>query len=297
MTSKEASSITATGTTESPARSSNPAVSAFSMGGNIAAALTAMEQVIQLRRDVELAGKYYDINTKDFNFWDHGTTAENVDSDGFLLDSQPVAPAGTFQGYKKYLGDSLNEAMSRGFYSRENFTPQFGALDYIASTGRGQSKASFHLDREWLNSRRKVGRYNVGQGRRADYKYAIAKFNSELEGWNLGFRFEDHRKMLYDEQRHAHQVEILNIGIGAANIARAGLASSVKAMSEARSQKAGMFGSLSNGFATFAGREQFTQDIKNAKDARDTREWSHAGPPKELAGPETPDKIFGTGIE
>jgi hypothetical protein len=260
--------------TEPPARSVNPAVSAFSMGGNIAAAATAIVQVEQLREDVKTANLYYDQNSKDFFFWDHGTYGTTVDSDGNLLPDaiQPVAPPGTFQGYRRYLGDALAEARARPFYSRDTFQPRYGALDYIASTGRGQSKASFHLDREWLNSRRKIGRYNVGQGRRIDYKYSIAKLNSELEGWNLGFRFEDNRKMMYDEQRHAHQVEILNIGIGIGNIARSGLASSVQALSEARSQKAGQFGVLSNGFAQFAGQEQFTHDVRAmGKERRDQK--------------------------
>jgi len=281
MASPEAST-TSKWTTESPARSSNPAISAFSMGGNIAAGITAFKQIDQLEKDVAAARDYYTINTQDFNFWDRGihaealTISDEASTNGLLLpyDQQPLAPAGAFQGYRKYLGDALAEAKSRPYYSRETFQPQYGALDYIASTGRAQSKSSFHLDREWLNTRRKIGRYNVGHGRRIDYKYSIAKLNSELEGWNLGFRFEDHRKMLYDEQRHAHQVEILNIGIGVGNIARAGLASSVKALSEARSQKAGIFGSLSNGLATMAGREQFTQDIKGARERRDVIDYN-----------------------
>jgi hypothetical protein len=264
--------------TESPARSVNPAVSAFSMGGNMAAAFTAVEQINQLRKDVDTANNYYKQNAKDFNFWDHGTyestVIESGDDEGDLKETHgippPVAPPGTFQGYRRYLGDALAEARARPFYSRDTFQPRYGALDYIASTGRGQSKASTHLDREWLNSRRKVGRYNVGQGRRVDYKYSVAKLNSELEGWNLGFRFEDNRKMMYDEQRHAHQVEILNIGIGVGNIARAGLASSVQALSEARSQKAGQFGQLSNGFAQFAGQEQFAHEVRTmGKERRD----------------------------
>jgi hypothetical protein len=273
MASPEAST-TSKWTTESPARSSNPAVSAFSMGANVAAGLTAFEQVLQLERDVTLARGYYNENSKDFNFWERGVLSESVDNDGFLLPNPPTAPAGTFQGYKKYLGDSLAESRNRPYYTAGTYTPQFGQLDYRAAVGRGQSKAAFQLDREWLNTRRKVGRYNVGHGRRVDYKFAIARFNSELEGWNLGFRFEDNRKMMYDEQRHAHQAEILNIGIHVGNAAREGLATSVKGLSEVRAQKAGQFGQLSNGLATMAGREQFTQDLKNYREKYDVKDYN-----------------------
>jgi hypothetical protein len=170
-----------------------------------------------LEENRNLALQYQGINQQDFDFWDRGVIASKYTTDigpddKFILKPiTPTAPPGTFQGYRPYMEMALNEAKGRPYYTSQFPVSMYGALDYLASTGRGQSKASLHHDAEWLNTRRKVGRYNVGHGRRVDYKYATARLNAELEGWNLGFRFEDHRKMMYDEQRHKHQADILNM--------------------------------------------------------------------------------------
>lgn len=253
------------GETDAPiGRSLDAAISSFSAGGaRVVPLVTAALQMDILRQNVGLAKNYYNTNHQDFVFWQ--TT------------------------YQPKMLSALNESKARAYYTDSTFTPQYGALDYLASTGRGQSKASFRLDREWLNTRRKISKYNVGHGRRVDYKYAMAKFNSELEGWNIGFRFEDNRKMLYDEQRHAHQAEILNIGIGAGNAARQGLATSVTALSEARSQKAGFYGSLSNGLATFAGFNDRTQGIMQA--AQNKRDYGLATAGKPVGVDVTKDQM------
>lgn len=218
------------------APSINPNVLALTMGGTrVASILAADLQLADLTNNLAIATSYYIENHKDFTFW--------------------------LSVYQPKMASALTEAMQRHFYTDGTYTPQYGQLDYLASTGRGQSRAALRIDREWQAARRRVNRYNVGLGKRIDYKYAIAKFNSELEGWNLGFRYEDHRKMVYDDQRHAHQAEILNLGIGATNAARAGLATSVAALSEAKAQKAGQFGALSNGLSTFAGFQQQTQGL------------------------------------
>ena len=203
-------------------------LSTIAMGGTrVFAIYAAYQQIQSLKQNLTIAKNYYNENHKDFVFWN--TT------------------------YNPKMLSALTEGMTRGFYTNGNFTPQYGALDYLASVGRGQSRASLKYDREWFAARRRVGRYNVGQGHRVDLKYSMARFNAELEGFNIGFRFEDNRKMMYDEQRHAHQAEILNLGIGAGNAVRAGLATAVQGLSEAKTQRAGMYGALSNGLATFAG--------------------------------------------
>lgn len=226
------------GQVESPVvRSIDPSISSFSLGGvRIWPLVTALLQVNQLENNVQLAKNYYNQNKKDFDFWQ--------------------------STYQSNMASALTEARTRPFYTSNTFTPQYGALDYLASTGRGQSRASLRFDREWLNARRKVNRYNVGHGRRLDYKFAMGRFNAELEGWNLGFRFEDNRKMQYDEQRHAHQAEILNLGIGAGNAVRRGLATAVEGLSEAKSQTAGLFGSLSNGLSTYFGFRDQTAGMR-----------------------------------
>lgn len=155
---------------------------------------SAYRQLQALEQNLTIATNYYNENHKDFAFW--------------------------LAVYQGTMSSALTEAMSRHFYTDGTFTSQYGQLDYLSNTGRGQSRASLRIDREWQGARRRIGKYNVGLGKRIDYKYAVAKLNSELEGWNLGYRYEDHRKMVYDDQRHAHQAEILNLGIGATNAAR-----------------------------------------------------------------------------
>jgi hypothetical protein len=218
-------------------------------GARVISVLMTYLQLQQLQNNLILAQSYYTLNHQDFDFWN--TT------------------------YNPKMLSALNESKARQYYTNGNYTPQFGQLDYKASTGRGQSRASLRIDKEWLNSRRKISPYNIGHGRRVDYKYGMARLNSELEGWNLGFRYEDNRKMLYDEQRHAHQAEILNLGIGAGNAAREGLATSVKGLSEARSQKAGIYGALSNGLSTYAGFQDATQGMR--QESKDRSDYQKGG--------------------
>jgi hypothetical protein len=262
------------GQVTSPAGSGalDPSVMALGMGGTRLFAIYAAYQQLQaLKSNLTIAQNYYNENHKDFAFW--------------------------LSVYQGTMQSALTEAMQRQFYNANTFTPQYGALDYLASTGRGQSRAALRIDREWQGARRRISKYNVGLGKRIDYKYAIAKMNSELEGWNLGYRYEDHRKMVYDDQRHAHQAEILNLGIGATNAARAGLATSVAALSEAKAQKAGQFGALSNGLSTFAGFQQQTQGLGRTA----PRQYSASvtvGAPIDLRNPQSlptaPQRTSGT---
>lgn len=262
---------TGSGQTTSPVSSAvlSPSLSTLAMGGTrVFAIYAAYQQLQSLKQNLTIAKNYYNTNKQDFDFWN--TT------------------------YNPRMLLSLNEGMSRPYYTNNNFTPQYGALDYTASVGRGQSRASLKTDREWFQTRRRVGKYNIGQGHRVDLKYALARFNSELEGWNLGFRYEDNRKMLYDEQRHAHQAEILNLGIGAGNAARAGLATAVQGLSEEKAQKAGSLGALSNGLSTFAGYAQQTQDIRQTAQAKRSFSGAQAGGQLSTAAPK--DKIFNSGF-
>jgi hypothetical protein len=243
MTSLMPSTVTYTGggQTDSPVSSGSlsPSVAAIAMGGTRVFAISAAYQQLQaLKQNLTIAKNYYTINKQDFDFWT--------------------------STYQNHMRDALLEGMNRPYYTTGTFTPQYGALDYKASTGRGQSKAALKMDRDWYLNRRKISKYNTGLGHKLDLQYSLARFNSELEGFNLGYRFEDNRKLVYDEQRHAHQAEILNLGIGAGNAARKGLATAVGTLSEARSEKASQMGALSNGLSNFAGFMQQTQGIGNS---------------------------------
>lgn len=187
----------------------------FSFGGivGVELAIIMAAQALMLDQNYQLAKSYYNTNKADFDFFQS-----------------------TYEGN---MASANVEARNRPFYSP----------DYISNTGRAMARAST-LDRKWFYTRRNIPKYNVGLGRRVDYKFSVAKYGAELEGWNIGFRYEDTRKQKYDEQRHAHQTEILNIGIGAGNAARAGLATAVDKLSDARSQIASNLGSLGNGLAT-----------------------------------------------
>jgi hypothetical protein len=260
------------GQTTSPVSSAtlSPSLATLAMGGTrVFAIYAAYQQLQSLKQNLTIAKNYYNTNKQDFDFWN--TT------------------------YNPKMLVALNEGMTRPYYTNSNFTPQYGALDYTASVGRGQSRASLKTDKEWFQTRRRIGKYNVGQGHRIDLKYALARLNSEFEGWNLGFRYEDNRKMVYDEQRHAHQAEILNLGIGSGNAARAGLSTAVQGLSEAKAQRAGTLGSLSNGLSTFAGYAQQTQDIRQTAQAKRAFAGSQTGGQLSTATPSN-DKIFSSGF-
>lgn len=241
------------GQTTSPvAPNIDPSQSPVVTGGTrLYAFLLAVEQLNQLQQNLTIAQNYYAVNHQDFTFWN--TT------------------------YNPRMVTALTEGMGRPYYTNGVYTPQYGQLDYLASIGRGSNRASLKMDKAWLNTRRRVGRYNVGQAHRVDLKFALARFNSELEGWNLGYRYEDNRKQMYDEQRHAHQAEILNLGIGAGNAARAGLATAVKGLSEAKAQRAGQYGALSNGLSTFAGYQDATRGVRESGQARQAFRGAQAG--------------------
>lgn len=203
----------------------------YQLGGvrGAGAALVAVAQLALLVENLNTAQNYYDINEKDFIF--------------FRTKYEPPLTA------------FLGEAMSRPLYESGTYSPQYGTLDYLASTGRGASLGPRKIDKQWYAVRRRVQRYCIGMGRWVDYKFAVQKVQETLNGWNLGFRYEDHRKEVYDEQRHAHRTTILNLGIGVGNAARAGLASSVGALSEARSSVSSNIASVGNGLATQSGYE------------------------------------------
>ena len=267
------------GQTVSPAGAGalDPSVMNLAMGGTRLWAIYSCYQQLQaLKQNLTIAKNYYNINKQDFDFWNITYNPKMLGGPG--------------------LQGGLVEAMARPFYTTGVFTPQYGALDYIASTGRGQSRASLKYDREWLKTRKRVGKYNVGQQHRVDLEYSLGRFNAELEGWNIGYRYEDNRKMMYDEQRHAHQAEILNLGIGAGNAARAGLATSVKGLSEAKSQRAGQYGALSNGLSTFAGYQQATQGVRDSARGNRAFKGSQAGGGLSTSTPQT-DKVFSSGFE
>lgn len=218
-----------------------------SMGGTLSTgvAIAAASQVLLLQANLNLAQDYYDRNKTDFDFW-----ASN---------------------YQSNMASALAEAMARPLYQNSS-TPteiaDYGKLDYEASISRGRSVGARKLDRQWFAARKRINNYGVGMGRWIDYKFGVARLNEDLNGWNVGFRFEDHRMYQYNNQRHAHRTEILNLGIGYGNAARAGLASSVAALGESRAQLASQFGSLANGLAEKGAYDRMTKRLQGPQVSR-----------------------------
>lgn len=215
-------------------------ISNFDFGGLRGVGYVAgiVAQVALEIQNLNLAQNYYNINKKDFDF---------------------------FQStYEPTLQSALTEAIARPLYESGIFSPQYGTLDYLSNTARGVPQAARKLDRQWYAVRRRLQKYHVGLGRWVDYKFTVAKFNAALEGWNLGFRYEDTRKQTYDEQRHAHRLQILNLGIGVGNAARSGLATSVGTLSEARSIGASAGGAFANGAARSMAYEKSAKALNSA---------------------------------
>jgi hypothetical protein len=221
----------------------------YSFGGINGFGLVLIEaaQFVLLTENLNTAQNYFDTNKKDFDFF-----------------------TSTYEGKMSL---SLSEAMQRPLYEAGFFSPQYGKLDYLSNTGRGASAGARILDKKWYATRRRVQKYQVGLGRWVDYKFAMGKVNETLNGWNLGWRYEDHRKEQYDEQRHAHRIEILNLGIGVGNAARKGLATAVGQLSEARTQAASQAASIGNGLASsssYQGTKEGLQKLSPSRLATDT---------------------------
>jgi len=218
----------------------------------------SLPQYRPLKDNYDLAVNYYNTNIKDYDFfattYAGGTILPPTSfvsspdgSGGAIVAGDTIAAGATLPGGNMVA--ALNEAMSRPLYEMGPFSPQYGMLDYIASTGRGASMGARRLDKQWYATRRRMPKYQTGLGKWLDYKFSMGKVNETLNGWNLGFRYEDHRKEVYDEQRHGHRTNILNLGIGVGNSARRGLATAVGQLSEARSGLASQFASIGNGLA------------------------------------------------
>src|SRR5665647_974657 len=107
----------------------------------------AIAQGFVLLANLNTAQNYYNINRKDFDF--------------FAL---------TYEGS---MAGSLTEAMQRPLYESGIFSPQYGTLDYLASTGRGASIGARKLDKQWYATRRRVAKYHTGLGRWVDYKFSM----------------------------------------------------------------------------------------------------------------------------
>lgn len=197
----------------------------YSFGGinGFGLAIIEIAQLYLLIENYNTAENYYDINVQDFNFF-----------------------VNTYEGP---MANSLAESMNRPLYESAFLYPQYGKYDILSNVGRGASIAARNLDKQWYATRRRVAKYQTGLGRWVDYKFAMGKLQETLSGFNLGFRYEDSRKDAYNEQRHAHRTNILNLGIGVGNAARAGLATSVAALSGARSQASSQLASIGNGLA------------------------------------------------
>lgn len=203
-------------------------ISGFGMG------IIEAAQAALLVQDLNTAQNYFNVNKKDFDF---------------------------FQStYEFRMQSSLTEAISRPLYEAGTFQPQYGTLDYLAVLGRGLSMAARKVDYAWYLTRRRQSKYNIGKGKWIDYKFTMEKIQQGFQGWNIGFRYEDHRKDAYDEQRHANRINILNLGISVGNMARNGLATSTRALSEARQQTAGQLGALSNDLGYSSGKKTFDKN-------------------------------------
>lgn len=217
----------------------------YGFGGISGFGMLAVEiaQYELLTQDLNTAQNYFDTNKQDFIFFTN-----------------------TYEGK---MASSLTEAMTRPLYESGTLLPQYGKQDYLAVLGRGLSVAARKVDRDWYLTRRRMGRYNIGLGKWLDYKFTIEKIQQGIQGWNLGFRFEDHRTEVYDEQRHANRVNILNLGIGVGNMAREGLATSVKSLSEARTQTSGQIAAVGNDLG-YAGAKKTYENNKPTQLASQT---------------------------
>jgi hypothetical protein len=218
----------------------------------------SLPQYRPLKDNYDLAINYYNTNIKDYDFfattYAGGTILPPTSfvsspdgAGGPMVAGDTIAAGATLPG-GNMIG-ALTEAMQRPLYETGPFSPQYGMLDYIASTGRGASMGARRLDKQWYATRRRMPKYQTGLGKWLDYKFSMGKVNETLNGWNLGFRYEDHRKEIYDEQRHGHRTNILNLGIGVGNSARRGLATAVGQLSEARSNLSSNMSSALNGAA------------------------------------------------
>ena len=182
----------------------------------IAGASVAVMQVLLAEAQYALARRYYDTNKLDFYFYqDH---------------------------YQVPFIEHKNEAFNAPTYN----------ADYFPMTGASLGRVKAY-DEKWFQTRRRLHRYNVGQGMHVDYSFYMGRRKATMTSFVAGRRIEDARKDWKDDQAHTHKVQALNFGITAGNIARQGLASATKELENAYDEMGSRIGGLSNGLSRFGG--------------------------------------------
>jgi hypothetical protein len=177
---------------------------------------------------INLAKDYYNINAKDYQF--------------FQTNHQPGIQA------------SANEVFDN------TFNPQYD-YDFYASVPAAIARVN-NTDKQWYEARRRVPKYNVGQQRRLDYDMAVARAHAVTAGWNAGIRYElswvdDHNNRAFNRK-----AAVVNVGIGIGNIVREGLASSITSLSTSYDAMGDTVASIGNGYAAFSGYNDSRQQVR-----------------------------------
>ena len=178
-----------------------------------------------------LAKKYYDTNLIDFDFFE-----TNYGGAG-----------GPLVTHKNQAFNTLFTGLSGAGGNPQTYTPDYEPM-IAASLGRVKA-----YDEKWFQTRRRIGRYNVGLGRQIDYNFYMMRRRAAVTSWVSGRRMEDARKDMLDDQIQTHKVQALNFGITAGNVARQGLASATSTAMHAFDEMGSRVGGLSSGLGKYAG--------------------------------------------
>ena len=190
-------------------------------GGMRAAGLiAAMLGEIAMRNKVaNLADNYYNTNRQDYAFF-----------------------AGTHQPAMQRTRDEAFSPTTNPTYTTDRYAS--------VASGVGMSGV---VDHQWFEARRRLPKYNTGQGRRLDFDMAIARLHAATSGWALGTRYEEDWAKAHNKRAWNRKVAMANIGIGVGNIVRHGVGTATAALSTAYNNVGNTVGSIGNGLAANLG--------------------------------------------
>lgn len=204
-----------------------------------AAAISALLGAYIAIAYTDLAQKYYDMYDAQRQFY-YNNFQNNTSGESGLLTQVFVNPlAGNGQSGTSYTPQYLAQAANiAGFDTQGAFSSdwwQFHANMY--------NDAPFSA----ANNPRGYSIAGIGEPEALDKAATIADYDTYL------FRYEEHRKDVYDERTWEWQNQALNFGIKQANVVESGLATSFKFLDESMGNMSDWFATQSNGLAKYAG--------------------------------------------
>lgn len=146
------------------------------------------------------------------------------------------------------LPNGLTGAFYTPQYENQRHDINLLATTQIANIEWWERHSQMYGDNYFFTGNDGYGRpLSTGEPYALDYNATIDDYSNYL------FRYEEHRKDVYDERSWEWQNQALNVGVKQANLVESGLATSFKFLDTAMNGMADFYSTQANGIASYAG--------------------------------------------